>query len=183
MLWLACNPGTREQSPGVQVTKPWCQVNDRQAGPLVQAGVLAGTFDIELRVTSGLERDSVVRGQIVLARVPDDIAGPFTTAPYVVHGSTSLPLDRIGDVWVSTSPSSQDPRHPGVLGFVDRRDSTVVLALGTADSTGTMSLHSGLYLRVLSGDSGTFGGRWSVETLRERRPEGVFCAWRMQDSI
>lgn len=180
---IACVPSDRSDSQLDRETDAQqCLVEELGLSPAAQVADLAGVFDLELHVTTGRERDSVIRGRMTLTTRPDSIRGEEREgSPFVIYGWTTISSERIGDVVMTTPLSSTDPTQPGVLGLVDRRDSAIVLILGSAAEEGNFSLHTGLDFQVLRSGPGGFRGTWEVESLRRKRPAGVFCARRVQE--
>ncbi len=180
---IACGPpdGSDSQSDRAADAQQ-CLVDELGLSTVARAADLVDVFDLELHVTTGREQDSVIRGRITLVTWPDSTKGEERGAsPFVLYGWTTISSERIGDVVMTTPLSSTDPTQPGVIGLADRRDSAIVLTLGSAAEGGNFSLHTGLRFQVLRSGPDGFRGTWEVASLRRRRPAGIFCARRVQE--
>lgn len=172
---MCARPNDGNSQSAAQSAAQQCLAPDRSQPAVTQVDSLLGQFELELHETADLERDSVIRGRVTLARQLEDASRGED-----LYGWTTISVEQVGDISITTPLSSKDPRQPGILGFAGNGDSPIVLLFGSASKIGNVSRHTGLLLQVFTTEAGGFRGAWVAATVHRPRPEGFFCAWRIQ---
>lgn len=177
---LACQERGRSDASGHRGSVQ-CAAVDSSHATGVQKSDVVGEFELEMQVTEGVRRDSVVRGRLTLEPWSPSTSG-LETAPinYMVWGWTTIPIDRIGEMPVVPAPSSDDPARPGILGLRSRRDSAITLVMGAWTPDGGAVADAGLVLKVAQAETSGFRGTWTSSSIKLPVPSGHFCARRVQ---
>lgn len=157
------------------MTQSKCQPPDTTSTPDAEFANLVGVFVIELHVTQGARRDTIVQGRLTL-----EVSARARRFGWAAAGWMEAPLTRLGNVPIgSPEPSSKDPEHPGVLVFKDRGRFFIVVGGARLNA---MAVDQGVDLDVQNGDRTGFTGTWSAGTNVRPVPAGYFCAWRLPES-
>jgi hypothetical protein len=134
---------------------------------------LAGDYVITVVSHSGAARRSI-DGKLALASAsPLAEQGSNVEVTFPLNGWSDIDFTAFGTVGLVYSPSSRDPKAPGVRGVYDRSRHDLVFQFGG------LARDRGVLFWVDEVEKAALKGHWQDGSLRVDAPHGNFCAWRV----
>jgi len=132
---------------------------------------LAGDYTIRIVVESSATGNIVVQGRMTLGSADRAGRDSGAQAGFLLEGWTDANLHALGQIDILYSPSSRDPKKPGVYAIL-RPEGNLVLVIGG------LAQDRGVFFSILESSSSGFKGRWQDGGLRIGKLHGYFCAER-----